>query len=73
MPNSTIPADGGAMPAPAHKTRRTALAMFAAAPALAVFPAVASASDADGGLLDLLVDGALRGSALTLSANGWRI
>jgi hypothetical protein len=46
MSKHTIPADGGAMPAEAHKTRRAALALFGAAPALAILPAIAVASPA---------------------------
>jgi hypothetical protein len=34
--------DGGAMPAPAHQTRRALLRLFGAAPALAILPAAAS-------------------------------
>src|ERR1700678_1762113 len=54
MSNPTASAAGGAMPAEGHKTRRAALALFGAAPALAVFPAAAMADDADRGLLALI-------------------
>ena len=53
MSKPTVSAAGGAMPAEGHRTRRAALALFGAAPALAVFPAVA-ASDADAELLGLI-------------------
>ena len=39
MSKLTASADGGAMPAEGHKTRRAALALFAGAPALAILPA----------------------------------
>ena len=42
MSKPTVSAAGGAMPAEGHKTRRTALALFAGAPALAILPAAAS-------------------------------
>jgi hypothetical protein len=54
MSKPTVSAAGGAMPAEGHKTRRAALALFGAAPALAIFPAVAAASDADAELLVLI-------------------
>jgi hypothetical protein len=41
MSKPTASAAGGAMPAPAHKTRRALLRIFGAAPALAVLPAAA--------------------------------
>lgn len=44
MPNSIIPADGAAMPAESHKSRRSALTLLVAAPALAILPAAAVAS-----------------------------
>jgi hypothetical protein len=43
MSKTTASAAGGAMPAEGQKTRRTALALFAGAPALAILPAAASA------------------------------
>ena len=46
MKNNTAPADGGAMPAESHKTRRAALRLFAGVPALAVLPVAALASTA---------------------------
>jgi hypothetical protein len=54
MSKPTVSAAGGAMPAEGHKTRRAALAIFGSAPALAVFPAVAAASDADANLFELI-------------------
>jgi hypothetical protein len=54
MSKHTASAAGGATPAEGHKTRRAALALFGAAPALAVFPAVAAASDADAELFELI-------------------
>jgi hypothetical protein len=42
MSKPTVSAEGGAMPAEGHKTRRAALALFGAAPALAILPAAAS-------------------------------
>src|SRR5580704_4946858 len=54
MSKTTASTAGGAMPAEGHKTRRAALALFGAAPALAIFPAVAAASDADAELLVLI-------------------
>ena len=60
MPKSTVSAAGGAMPAEGHKTRRAALALFGAAPALAILPAAAIASslptDADAELFELLAE-----------------
>src|ERR1700677_3971544 len=44
MSNPTASAAGGAMPAEAHKTRRTILHLFGAAPALAILPAIAAPS-----------------------------
>src|ERR1700722_12579896 len=41
MSNLAVSAAGGAMPAEGHKTRRAALALFGAAPALALLPAAA--------------------------------
>jgi len=60
MSKPTASAAGGAMPAEGHKTRRAALALFGAAPALAILPAAAIASslptDADAELFELLAE-----------------
>jgi hypothetical protein len=42
MSKPTVSAAGGAMPAEGHKTRRAALRLFGAAPALAILPALAN-------------------------------